>query len=152
MPPISSTTRSLPWRMPAKSPRERVSTPVSSGLRPVTAATASARSASSASNAAPTVPWPSSPTLNVSGIEVLEGLAAHDLASAAARAEDDRRARHAVVVVGHGVYVGAGHRRHEDVAGARVVERGLADQHVAGLAVLPDDRARCPRRAHAVGE
>src|SRR3954470_3478672 len=117
MPPISSTTRSLPWRMPAKSPLERVSTPVSSGRSPVTAATASARSASSASNAAPTVPWPSSPTLNVSGIEVLEGLTPHHLARAAAGAEDDRRARDAVVVVGHRVHVRAGYRRHEDVAG-----------------------------------
>src|SRR3954462_13659618 len=152
MPPISSTTRSLLCRISAKSPRERVSTPVSSGLMPVTAATASARSASSASNAAPTVPWPSSPTLNVSGIEVLEGLAAHDLASAAARAEDDRRARHAVVVVGHRVHVGARHRRYEDVAGARVVERRLADQHVAGLAVLAHHRARRAARAHAIGQ
>src|SRR3954452_18054086 len=122
--------------MPAMTPGERVSTPVSSGLRPVTAATASARSASSASNAAPTVPRPSSPTLNVSGIEVLEGLAADDLARAPARAEDDRRPRDAVVVVGHRVHVGARHRHHEDVAGARVVEGRLADQHVAGLAVL----------------
>src|SRR3954466_8415107 len=149
MPPISSTIRSEPSRISVKSPRERVSPPPISGLSPVIAAIASARSASSASNAPPTVPWPSSPTLNVPGIEVLEGLAAHDLAGAAARAEDDRRARDAVVVVGHGVYVGAGHRRHEDVAGARVVERGLADQHVAGLAVLADDRARCSRRADA---
>src|SRR3954464_1761815 len=131
MPPISSTTRSLPWRMPAKSPRERVSTPVSSGLRPVTAATASARSASSVSNAAPTVPWPSSPTLNVSGIEVLVGLAPDDDAGVTAGAEDHRRPGDAVVVVGHRVPVGAGDRRHEHVAGPRVGESHVAHQHVA---------------------
>src|SRR6476659_9210423 len=152
MPPISSTIRSEPSTIWAKSPRERVSTPVSSGRSPVTAAIASARSASSASNAEPTVPWPSSPTLNVSGIEVLEGLAAHDLAGATARAEDDRRARNAVVVFGHRVHVGTGHRHHQHVTGTRVGQRRLADQHVAGLAVLAHHGAWRAGRADPVGE
>src|SRR3954453_18709419 len=122
MPPISSTIRSAFSRISGKSPRERVRTPVTSGRRPVTAAIASARSAISVSNALPTVPWPSSPTLNVPGMEVLEGLAAHDPARVAAGAEHDGRARDAVVVVGHRVHVGAGHRHGEHVAGARLGE------------------------------
>src|SRR3954447_19205853 len=141
-PPISSTIRSLPSRICSKSPRERVSTPLICGVNPVMLATACARSASSASKAAPTVPWPSSPTLYVSAMQVLEGLAAHDRAGAAVGAEDDGRPRDAVVVVGHGVHVGAGDGRDEHVAGPRIGEPGLADQHVAGLAVLADDRAR----------
>src|SRR4051794_25016064 len=104
-------------------------------------AIASARSPSSVSNAAPTVPWPSRPTLYVSGIQVLVGLAADDEPRGAAAAEHDRRARNAVVVVGHGVHVGTGDGGGEHVARARVGERGLADQHVAGLAVLAHDRA-----------
>src|SRR4051794_39354214 len=108
MPPISSTIRSAPARISSRSPRERVRTPLTSGFRPVTWAIWSARSCSSASNAAPTVPWPSRPTLYVSGMQVLESLAAHDQPRAAVGAEDDRGARHAVVVVGHRVDVGAG--------------------------------------------
>src|SRR4051794_20473337 len=126
MPPISSTIRSASARIASKSPRERVRTPVTSGLKPVMWAIASARSASSASNAAPTVPWPSSPTLYVSGIQVLVGLAADDDPRIALRAEHDRRARDAVVVVGHGVDVGAGDGRRQHVAGPRLGERGLA--------------------------
>src|SRR4051812_7488032 len=152
MPPISSTIRSEPSRISVKSPRERVSTPPISGLSPVIAATASARSASSASNAPPTVPWPSSPTLNVPGIQVLEGLAAHDRPRAPARPEPRGGARHAVVVVGHGIDVGARDRHGEDVAGARLGQARLADQHVAGLAVLAHHGARRARRAHPVGE
>ena len=49
--------------------------------------------------------------------EVVVGLAAHDDAGVAVRAEDDRRARLAVVVVGHRVAVAAGRRRDDDVAG-----------------------------------
>src|ERR1044072_2596568 len=142
MPPISSTTRSLLARISSKSPRERVRTPVISGLKPVMWAIASARSASSVSNAAPTVPWPSRPTLYVSGIQVLVGLAADDEPRVALRAEDDGAARDAVVVVGHGVHVDAGDRSRQHVAGSGVRKRGRADQHVAGLAVLADDRAR----------
>src|SRR4051812_22408068 len=111
-------------------------------------AIASARSASSASNAAPTVPWPSRPTLYVSGIQVLVGLAADDDPGAAAGAEHDRRARDAVVVVGHGVDVGARDRGGQDVAGPGVGQGGLADQDVAGLAVLAHHgagRAGLPR-------
>src|SRR3954452_10666866 len=115
-------------------------------------AIASARSTSSASNAAPTVPWPSRPTLYVSGIQVLVGLAADDEPPRTGGAEHDGGARDAVVVVGHGVHVGAGHGGGEHVAGPRVRERGLADQHVAGLAVLAHDRARRARLAHAVDE
>src|SRR4051812_37153379 len=129
MPPISSTIRSLSCRMLSKSPLERVSTPVTSGLSPVTCAIASARSLRSRSNAAPTVPCPSRPTLYVSGMQVLEGLAAHDQPRAAAGAEHDRRPRDAVVVVGHRVHVGAGHRGHQRVPGLGLVEARLTDQH-----------------------
>src|SRR3954469_2626097 len=151
-PPISSTIRSEPARISSKSPRERVSTPLTSGRWPVMCAIASARSASSASNAAPTVPWPSRPTLYVSGIQVLVGLAADDEPRLAAGAEHDRRARDAVVVVGHGVHVGAGHRGREHIARPRVGEHGLANQHVAGLAVLAHDGAGRSALAHAVDE
>src|SRR3954471_12887829 len=126
MPPMSSTIRSLPWRISSKSPRERVSTPAISGRRPGVAATASARSFRRASNAAPTVPWPSRPTLNVSAMELLVGLAADDGARGAVLAEDHRRARLAVVGVGHGVAVGAGGGRDDDVAGARVGQPRVA--------------------------
>src|SRR3954453_9969219 len=136
MPPMTSTTRSALPTMSSKVPRERVSTPVSSGRRPVMSSTSSARSSSSPANAEPTVPWPSRPTLNVSGNQVLDGLAAHDDPSVAAGGEDDGRPGDAVVVVGHRVAVGAGGRRDDDVAGARVVEQDLVDEHVGGLAVL----------------
>src|SRR5215207_5752967 len=137
-PPITSTIRSEAARISSKSPRERVSTPASSGRSPVTGTIASARSSSSRANADPTVPWPSSPTLNVSGTQVLVGLAPHYAARVAARAEDHRRARHAVVVVGHRVSVGAGDRGHDDVAGPGVGQVRVLDQDVAGLAVLAD--------------
>src|SRR3954453_15696029 len=140
MPPISSTIRSAPARISSKSPRERVRTPLTSGLRPVTWAIWPARSCSSASNAAPTVPWPSRPTLYVSAMQVLVGLAPDDDARVAARAEDHRGPRDAVVVAGHRVPVRAGDRRDEQVAGARIGEPDVAHQHVAGLAVLADDR------------
>src|SRR4051795_13181511 len=152
MPPISSTTRSEPSRISSKSPRERVSTPVTSGRRPVIAATWSARSSTSAANAEPTVPWPSRPTLNVSPIQVLEGLPAHDEPRLAAAAEHHGGARDAVVVVGHGVHVGARDGHGEDVADAWVGELRLADQHVARLAVLAHHGAGGARRADAVGE
>src|SRR5437763_16510739 len=149
MPPSSSTIRSEPSRISAKLPRERVSTPVTSGRRPVIAATWSARSSTSSANAEPTVPWPSRPTLNVSGNQVLEGLPAHDDAGVAVLGEDDRRPRHPVVVAGHREAVGARGRRDDQIARARVVEQHLVDQHVAGLAVLADQPAR--RRAAEAG-
>src|SRR3954453_14505440 len=151
-PPISSTTRSEPARTSSKLPRERVSTPESSGRRPVMFATASARSSSSRAKAAPTVPWPSRPTLYVSAMKVLEGLPAHDQPRAAVFTEHDGRAGHAVVVVGHRVHVGAGDRGDEHVARPRLVQARLADEHVAGLAVLADHGARRARRADAVGQ
>ena len=81
VPPMSSTTRSLRCSRSAKSPRLRVSTPASSGRRPVSAAIASARDSSSSWNAAPTVPWPSSATRNgpsdVTKRQIVEGLAPH---------------------------------------------------------------------------
>src|SRR5947208_5613122 len=136
MPPISSTIRSDASRISSKSPRERVSTPVTSGRSPVIAATWSARSRTRAANAEPTVPWPSRPTLNVSAIQVLEGLPAHDEPRLAAAAEHHGGARDAVVVVGHRVDVGAGDRHGQDVARPRVGQLRLPDQHVARLAVL----------------
>ena len=77
-----------------------------------------------------------SPSLDVPAHEVLVGLAAHDHARLAVAAEDHRRARDAVVVVGHRVAVGAGGGRDDHVARARVGQRRVADDHVAGLAVL----------------
>src|SRR4029078_1410224 len=97
--------------------RVRVSTPLSSGRIPVTGTIASARASSSSANAAPAFPWPRSPPLNVAGMQLLVGLAAHDDARDAGGAEDDRGARDAVVVVRHRVAVGAGDRG--DRAGAR---------------------------------
>src|SRR3954471_17349004 len=148
---MTSTTRSERSRMSSKAPRLRVSTPLSSGRRPVTAATSSARSASSAANADPTVPCPRSPTRKGSDIahgHVVVGLAAHHEARVAARDEDDRRARDAVVRVRHRVPVRAGRRRDDHVARARVVEVGVVDEDVAGLAVLADEvAARAAARA-----
>src|SRR3954452_20541264 len=119
---MTSTTTSELAGMSWKVAREGGSTPLSSGRRPVTCATPGARSSSSCANAPPTVPWPSRPTLNVAPNEVLVGLAAHADARVAVLGEDDRRPRHAVVVVGQRVAVLAGGRRDDDVAGARVVE------------------------------
>src|SRR5436190_20050510 len=114
--------------MSSKSPRERVSTPEISGLCPVAASTWPARSSSSSWNADPTVPWPSSPTLNVTVGQVLVGLAPDHHARVAARAEDHRGPRHAVVVARHRVAVRAGGRNDEHVAGARVVEQDVPDE------------------------
>src|SRR4051812_49935702 len=125
---MTSTTRSELSRMSSNVPRERVSTPVSSGRRPVTCSTPGARACSSSANAPPTVPWPSRPTLNVAGNQVLEGLAAHDEPRVAAGGEDDGRARHAVVVVWHRLAVGAGRGRDDHVAPAPgVAPRPAAD-------------------------
>src|SRR5919206_2426099 len=155
---MSSTTRSERARMSSKSPRLRVSTPVSSGRRPVTAATSSARSASSAANADPTVPWPSRPTRNgaapvvswgagpppasdIAGREVGVRLAAHGEPGVAVADEHDGGARDAVVGVGHRVAVGAGGRGDDHVARARVGEVDVAGDDVARLAVLADEVA-----------
>src|SRR3954451_10672519 len=151
MPPMTSTTKSDVSRMSSDVPRERVSTPLISGRSPVTCSTASARVASSSANADPTVPWPSRPTLNVAGNQVLEGLAADDEARVAAGGEDDGRARDAVVVVGHRVAVRAGRRRDDHVADARVVEQDVVDDHVRGLAVLAGQPAS-GRAPEAVGD
>src|SRR5918994_3524821 len=99
--------------MSSKSPRERVSTPLSRGRSPVIGTIESARCSSSCANADPTVPWPSSPTLNVSGTELLVGLAADDGARLAAAAEHDRRGPGAPVVGGHRLPPGAGDRGHQ---------------------------------------
>src|SRR5690242_2332759 len=133
MPPMTSTIRSALSSTSSKVPRERVSTPVSSGRRPVTCSTWSARSRSSSAKADPTVPWPRRPTLKVAGKQVLVGLATDDGARVAVLDEHDWRPRHAVVVVGHRVAVGAGGGRDDQVAGARVVEQDLVDDDVARL-------------------
>src|SRR5690606_32050277 len=82
------------------------------------------------------------------------GLTADDDARVAVLAEDHRWAWGAVVVVGHRVSVGAGDRRDEDVADARVGERDVAYEQVAGLAVLARDvRAlAAARELRSVGE
>src|SRR5215213_9511001 len=145
VPPISSTTRSLRSSRSAKSPRLRVSTPATSGRRPVSAAMASARDSSSSWKAAPTVPCPRSATRNgpseVTKRQIVEGLAPHHEPGVAVAAEHDRRAAQRVVVVRHRVPVGAGGRHDEEVAGARVVERHVADQDVPRLAVHSGDGA-----------
>src|SRR3954469_2665860 len=147
MPPSTSTMRSLSPRMPSKSPCERVRTPVIRGFWPVACSTCAARPGSSSANAPPTVPWPRSPMRksDIAREQVVVGLAAHNGAGVAARAEDDGRPRHAVVVVRHRVGVGAGGGRDEEVAGARVLEVRLPDEDVAGLAVLAGDAAALPR-------
>src|SRR4051812_8725009 len=148
---MTSTMRSERSRMSANSPRLRVSTPVSTGRRPVSAAISSARSSSSVANAPPTVPWPSRPTPNASDIahrEVVVGLAAHDEARVAVAHEHDRGARHAVVRVRHREAVGAGRGRDDHVAGPRVVQLRVVDEDVARLAVLADEvGARVPAGA-----
>src|SRR6478672_4237700 len=130
MPPMTSTMRSDVARMSSKSPRERVSTPLTSGRIPVANSTWSARSRSSSTNAAPTVPWPSRPTLKVSGKEVLVGLAPHDHPRLAVAAEDHRRAQDAVVVVGHREAVGARRGRDDDVADLGRGELRVTHDHV----------------------
>src|SRR2546421_2097742 len=131
---MTSTTRSQLSRISSNEPPARVSTPATSGRSPVMCSTPAARSRSSSANAEPTVPWPSRPTLNVSGNQVLEGLPAHDDPRVPTGGEDDRRTRHSVVVAGHGEAVGAGGRRDDHVARPRVVEQDVVDEHVAGLA------------------
>src|SRR3954469_15322308 len=147
---MTSTTSSDAARMSSKDPRERVSTPVSSGRRPVSASTSSARASSSSAKAEPTVPNPSSPTPKRSGMldvprqQVLVGLAAHDDPRVAALDHHDRRAGHAVVGVRHGEAVGAGGRGDDDVAHARVRQLGVAHDQVARLAVLAHEVAVRP--------
>ena len=155
IPPISSTIRSEPSRISSKSPRERVSTPLISGRRPVMCAIASARSLSSCSNAAPTVPCPSSPTLYVSAMQVLEGLAAHDQPCLAVCAEHDRRPRDAVVVVGHRVHVGAGDRRRRGCrrrAARAASSRGSARRRTRSACRRPCTACpAAPTRSHQIG-
>src|SRR4051794_39761949 len=136
MPPMTSTTRSALSSTSSNVPRERVSTPVSSGRSPVTCSTWSVRSRSRSAKADPTVPWPRRPTLKVSGKQVLVGLASHDRPRVALAHEDDRRPRDAVVVVGHAVAVGAGGGRDDEIPDVRVVEQHLVDDDVTRLAVL----------------
>src|ERR1700742_1847665 len=102
--------------MSSNEPRLRVITPDSSGRSPVIRSIRSAWAGSSDANAEPTVPWPSTPTRNVglsdvTGRQVVVGLAPHGHPGGALAAEDHRRPRHAVVVVGQRVAIGAGHRR-----------------------------------------
>ena len=127
IPPISSTIRSEPASSSAKlGPLERRITPETTGVSPVIRSTRGVCSDSSVTNEPPTVPAPEHPDpeltwfraalpvprhggrgrrrLSGSDIpsgQVLVGLAAHDDARVTARGEDHRRARHAVVVVGH---------------------------------------------------
>src|SRR5271163_111364 len=160
IPPISSTSRSASDRISAKLPRVRVSTPQITGLRPLKRAISSALSSSSAEKAEPTVPWPSRPTLKsaagpspsadirsgplraeIPRDEVLEALAPDHHARVALGAEDHRRARHAVVVVGHRVTVCARRGRDDHVAWLRIRQLRVAHDHVAGLAVLARQHA-----------
>ena len=148
-PPISSTIRSERARMSSNSPRERVSTPLSSGRMPGDRDDRVGALARAAPRTrAPTVPWPSRPTLNVSGTEVLVGLAADDRARLAAGGRRRPAAADAVVVGGHGMAVGAGDRGHQHVAGARLGQRacGARARRRTRSACPPRWRARRPRR------
>src|SRR5436190_10205719 len=155
-PPISSTSRSAPARISSKCPRVRVSTPLMTGRRPLKRSISPARSSSSRVKAEPTVPCPSSPTrkgvvtalepcacalADIARGQVLEALAPDDHAGVPLAAKDHRRARHAVVVVGHRVAVGAGCRDHHDVAGTRLGQPRFAHHHIPGLAVLSREHA-----------
>src|SRR3978361_1641610 len=99
---MTSTTRSEAATISSKSPRERVRTPLISGRIPVIAATWSARRPRRWAKAAPTVPWPRRPTRkeerseDVTGHQVVVGLAAHHDAGVAAGGEDHPRARRGV--------------------------------------------------------
>src|SRR3954471_23847366 len=149
---ISSTMSCDRSRMSSKSPPERVRTPESSGRRPVIASTWCARAGSSSANAEPTVPCPRSPTLNdVTREEVVVGLAPDDDLRVAVAAEDHGRPRHAVVVVGQRVAVGAGGGDGDHVARPRLGEVGVAHDDVAGFAVLADEAAVGPA-AEAIGD
>src|SRR5579859_3824672 len=134
MPPITSTIRSASARISAKSPRERVSTPPTTGRRPLKRSISLARSSSSVANAAPTVPCPSRPTRNgtwplasrsladIARRELLHGLAPDYHARVAVADEDHGRPRDPVVVVGHRVTVGAGDGRDDHIAPLGIVE------------------------------
>src|SRR4051794_27511936 len=136
--------------MSSNSPRERVSTPEISGRIPVVDSIAPARASIRSCSAPPTVPWPSRPTLNgVTCSQVLVAVATHYNAGVAITAEDHRRTRDAVVVVGHRVTVCPGGRRYQYVAGPWVVEQHVLHQDVPRLAVLAGDRAE-RRSAEAV--
>ena len=105
-----------------RAPRLRVSTPDSSGRSPVIRSIRSACAGSSSANAGADravaeqpdaerlARGPPAHRRDVPAHQVGVGLAAHDEARVAVAAEDHRRARHAVVVVGHRVAVGAGGR------------------------------------------
>ncbi len=73
IPPISSTIRSEPSSRSSNEPRLRVSTPASSGRRPVSRSIRSACRGSSSAKAEPTVPWPSSPTRKTRSLDVTVG-------------------------------------------------------------------------------
>ena len=68
---------------------------------------------------------------DVAGREVRERLATHHEPRVPVAAEHHRRARLAVVVVGHREAVGAAGRRHEQVAGLRARQLGAVHEHVA---------------------
>src|SRR5436309_909247 len=164
MPPISSTSRSAPARICSKSPWVRVSSPLRTGRRPLKRSISSALCSNSTTNADPTVPCPSRPTrksplpgsralarappgalralADIARGQVLEALSPHHLAGVAFAGEDDRRARRAIVVVGHRISVRSGRGRDDHVSRPRVVEQRLARDHVSGLAVLAREHAR----------
>src|ERR1700722_562476 len=156
IPPISSTSRSAPAMISSKLPRERVRMPLITGRWPLKRAISSARSSSSTANAAPTVPWPSRPTRNsgaspapseacsladIACGQILVALAPDDDTRVAVLAEDHRRTRDAVVVVGHRVAVRTRGRGHDHVARPRIVKHRVAHDHVARLAVLAREHA-----------
>ena len=78
---------------------------------------------------------------DVTGEQILVGVAADDERALPTPHEDDGWAQRAVVLADHRMPVGAGGRHDEHVARPRVGEVGVADEDVAGLAVLADDVA-----------
>ena len=153
-PPMTSTIRSERSRMSSNSPRLRVSTPLSSGRRPVIARDLVGALARAAARR------PSRPCRGRAGrcgsgagrqtsradevVEVSRRTTSARVAVARRRRPAARG--DAVVGVGHRVAVGAGGRRDDHVARARVGEVDVAHDDVARLAVLADEVAARRRR------
>src|ERR1700722_13120309 len=136
--------------------RSRTATPTSSASAVAASVSASRRdgSAKSWASEVPTKPPPITPTrttpsfieirltqgrleADLEAREILEGLTAKHFTRGTVVDEHDRRTWDAVVVRGHRVHVGAGHRRGDETvhpSGRRQVR--LVHQHVAALAVL----------------
>ena len=89
-------------------------------------------------------------SLEVEGQQVVERLPPDHHPEGAVTNEDDRRSGHLVVGRRHRVAIGARDRRGEYVTNFHIRRHlRVADDHVAGFAVLTDDRGRPGRAAAA---